>query len=57
MHTGVTQNKFTTNILFIVVNILTEDTDLEEGDILDFLEPTDINSNDITTKTVYETFC
>ena len=44
-----------TNILFIVVNISTEDIYLRKGETLGFLEPTDIDSNDITTKTVFET--
>ena len=42
-----------TNVLFIIVNISMEYIHLRNGEIIAFIGPTDINSNDFTTE-VYE---
>ena len=50
-----TGSNTTTNILFMAINMSTEEVHLKKGEILGFLEQTGINSNDLITKTVYET--
>ena len=50
----ITSSVTATYILFIVINISLEGILLRKGKILGFLEPIDINSNDLTTETVSE---
>ena len=56
MHTRVAKtNSITdTNVFFIIMNISMEDIHLRKGEILGFLELTDMNSNDLTTETFYQ---
>ena len=49
------RSETTTNILFIVVAVSMDNIHLKKRGIW-FLEPTDINSNDLFTETIYETF-
>ena len=44
-----------TDILFIIAKISMKNIHLRKGQILHFLEHTDIDSNDFTTETVYGT--
>ena len=39
----------------MIINISTEDVHLKKGAVFGFLEPTDINSNDLISETIYET--
>ena len=45
----------TTGILFIDVNSSMKDIHLRKGEMLGFLQPTDIDSSDLTTEAIYKT--